>query len=76
MNTIFDDLAAAQAAGYRTVKEMRAAGYVVRDSGPFEKRGMYAAREGIEIRTVIVYTNEISPDGGRGVWYFVFPPAE
>ena len=75
----FDDLAAARAAGYRTVGEMRAAGYVVRDSsGPGAFGYEYTATDptGGEVYSVDVWTNERNKAGGVGAVRVMFPPAE
>jgi hypothetical protein len=75
----FADVEAARAAGYRTVGDMRAAGYVVRDSsGPGEFGYEYTATDatGGELVTVDVWTNERNKAGGLGAVRVMFPPAE
>lgn len=79
MTTIFDDLAAAQAAGYRTVADMRAAGYTVRDSsGPGAFGYEYTATDatGGEVVTVDVWLTNARNKGKRlGAVAILFPPA-
>lgn len=80
MTTIFGDLAAAQAAGYRTRSQMQAAGYVVRDSsGPGQRGYEYTATDaaGHVVVTVDVWTtDERNKAGSMGAVRILFPPTE